>query len=161
MPYFANFFILYSNNKISFNNNYNYLNNKNIKKIKIAIYAYSIKNGGIERQTSLLLNNFNKIKIFKLYLFTIHKKEPDEYFIDKNIPRIIIKNNLIDILIQNSIDILIYQFYNFKQIKFLNNFNKTKTIIINRSCFLHWIYYKKYFFFKTIYKAYKNCKYLS
>ena len=54
---------------------YNYLSIKyNTIKIKIAIFSRSIKNGGVERQTSLLLNNFNKVKIFQLYLFTIKKK---------------------------------------------------------------------------------------
>ena len=103
---------------------------------------------------------FNKVEIFNLFLFTIKNKEKDEYKIDSNIKRIKIRNNLIEILIKKKIDILLYQFYNEKEIKQLNNLNKTKTIFINRSCFLHWIYYKEYNFYKTIYKAYKNSKYL-
>ena len=101
-----------------------------------------MKNGGAERQTSLLLNNFIKVKIFQLYLFTIKDKEENEYIIDKDIERIIIKNDLIEVLKQKDIDILIYQFYQENQIEQLNKLNKTKTIFINRSCFLHWIYYK-------------------
>jgi len=34
-----------------------------------------------------------------------------------------------------------------------------KIILINRSCFLHWIYYKKYYFFRTYYRIYKNAEY--
>ena len=132
----------------------------NINKINIAIYANSIKNGGVERQTTLILNNFCKVRIFNLYLFTRKNKEKDEYIIDKSIKRIIIKNNLIQALKQNNIDILIYQFYIAKEIVELNKLNKTKTIFINRSCFLHWIYYELYYFFKTVYKAYKKSRYV-
>ena len=32
-------------------------------------------------------------------------------------------------------------------------------ILINRSCFLHWIYYNSYDIFKTYYKIYKNSQY--
>lgn len=47
---------------ISFHNNLN-------KKIKIGIYCKSLKNGGIQRSTSLTLKYLNKIEIFKSYLF--------------------------------------------------------------------------------------------
>jgi glycosyltransferase involved in cell wall biosynthesis len=100
------------------------------------------------------------VRIFNLYLFTRKNKEKDEYIIDKSIKRIIIKNNLIQALKQNNIDILIYQFYIAKEIVELNKLNKTKTIFINRSCFLHWIYYELYYFFKTVYKAYKKSRYV-
>ena len=129
-------------------------------KIKIAILSNSIKNGGLERQTSLMLHYFNKINIFDLYLFTLMDKQENEYKIDVNIKRITIKNNLSEILNENDIDILIYQFYKVKEIEQLNNMIKTKTIFINRSCFLHWIYYKIYNYFKILYRAYRNCKYL-
>ena len=42
----------------------------------------------------------------------------------------------------------------------LNNFKKIKTIVYNHSCFLIWIYAEIYNFFKTVYNAYKNSKYL-
>jgi hypothetical protein len=129
-------------------------------KIKIAIFSYSVKNGGVERQTSLMLHYFNKVKIFDLFLFTLKHKEENEYKVDENIKRIVIKRNLFQILIENNIDILIYQFYKVSEIKKLNNLKKTKTIFINHSCFLHWIYYNKLFFFKTVYKTYRQCKYL-
>ena len=61
---------------------------------------------------------------------------------------------------QNDIDILIYQFYKYIEINQLNNMNKIKLIVINHSCFLHWMYYRRYYFFKTVYKAYRHCKYL-
>ena len=132
--------------------------NKN--KIKLAIFSRSIKNGGVERQTSLMLHYFNKVKIFDLFLFTLKHKEENEYKIDANIKRIVIKRNLFQILIENNIEILIYQFYKVSEIKKLNNLKNTKTIFINRSCFLHWIYYNKLYFFNTVYKTYRQCKYL-
>ena len=81
---------LYINNtyfdiKKDFNIN---VKNKSLIKIKIAIYYIGIKNGGIERSTSVLINYFHKIKIFKIYLFTIRNREEDEYIIPKNIKRI-------------------------------------------------------------------------
>ena len=141
--------------------NYNNLNNKiNLNKINLAIFAQSIKNGGCERQTSLILYYFNKVKFFELFLFTIRDKEDNEYYLDKKIKRIVIRNNLIEVLMQKKIDILIYQFYNITEIELLNNITKIKTIFINRSCFLHWIYYNAYSFYKTLYKNYKNSKYI-
>ena len=35
-----------------------------------------------------------------------------------------------------------------------------KTIIINRSCYLHWIYYNKYYFFNTYYRILQNSEYI-
>ena len=150
--------ILYEYNNYFWFYNIYYKNNKN--KIKLAIFVNSLKNGGAERQTSLLLYYFNKLKIFNLFLFTNIEKEKNEYTIDENIKRIVIKNNLVQILKEYCIDILIYQFYTAKEIEQLNNLSKTKTIFINRSCFLHWIYYNSYHFLNSIYKSYKHCKYL-
>ena len=116
--------------------------------------------GELKGKLPLIMKYFNKVKFFKLFLFTIKDKEENDYKIDSNIKRIIIKNDLIEILKKIKIDILLYQFYNVKEIEQLNKFNKTKTIFINHSCFLHWIYYKLYYFYNTVYKAYKNCKYL-
>ena len=147
-------------NLISYNYNYLFQKDKNFNKIRLGIFANSLKNGGTERQTSLLLNYFNKVKIFELFLFTKKEKEKNEYIIDENIPRFIIKNNFTEILIRQNINILIYQTYDVKDIKKLNKLKNIKTIFINRSCFLHWIYYKYYFFYKSVYKAYKNSKYV-
>jgi hypothetical protein len=54
-----------------------------------------MKNGGSERSASLICHYFNKVKIFKLFLFTLKDKEENEYYIDENIERIVVKQNLI------------------------------------------------------------------
>ena len=161
------FFIILFNN---INNNYNefiskkyyyykyYLNLNH--KIRIGIVSNSIKNGGTEKQTSLLLYYLNKVKIFKIFLFTKTGIQDSEYLIEKTIKRIPIKNDLISYLILFKIDILIYQIYNETEMNMLNNFNKTKTIFINHSCFLHWIYYRMYKQYKKIYRIYQRSKYL-
>ena len=138
---------------------YKFYNKTLNKKIRIGIVSSSIKNGGIERSTSLILNYFNKVKIFKLFLFTRKEKQYNEYFIDNNIKRIIYKNNLTGFLQQQKIDILLYQLYNYKEINILKTIKNLKLILINNSCFFIWIYNKNYKFFKTYYQAYKNCDY--
>ena len=134
------------------------------KKINLAIYYNSIKNGGVERITSLLLNYLNNVKIFNLYLLTQKPKEDDEYSIPIKIKRIIVnskrKNELIKILNKENIDLLIYHFYNNIEIEELNNLKNTKTIIYNNSCFLFWIYSNLFYFFKTVYKSYKKAKFI-
>ena len=158
---FIFFFCIINNyNLISIKYNYLFQKKNNFNKIRLGIFTNSLKNGGTERQTSLLLNYFNKIKIFELFLFTRKEKEKNEYIIDKNIPRFIIKKNLTEILIRQKINILIYQTYNINEINELNKLKNIKTIFINRSCFLHWIYYKFYSFYKIVYNAYKNSKYI-
>ena len=59
-------------------------------------------------------------KFCKLFLFTLTQKENNEFFIDSNIERIVIRNNLIEIINQTKVEILIYQFYNYKEIYELN-----------------------------------------
>ena len=114
------FFIINSNfyyNNFKLNNFYkNSLN----KQIKIGLVAGSVKNGGAERSASLICYYFNKVKIFKLFLFTFKKKEKNEFYINGNIERIIIKHNLIEVIKQKQIDILLYQTYNYRQIEELN-----------------------------------------
>jgi glycosyltransferase involved in cell wall biosynthesis len=132
-----------------------FLNNK----INIGLVALSIKNGGAERSASLISYYFNKVKIFNFFLFTLKAKEKNEYTINNSIERIIVKNNLIKLIKKKKIDILLYQLYNYKQIYKLNKIKHLKIILINRSCFLHWIYYKKYNFFKNYYRIYKNAEY--
>jgi len=87
------------NHDIINNNNLTNINSINLtiinqinKKIKVAVYAFGIKNGGRARVTSILINYFIKIKLFNLFLFTKVEKQENEYFIPQNIPRIIIKN---------------------------------------------------------------------
>ena len=146
------------------NNNYNFdylINKTNISNIRIGILSSSIKNGGVERQTTMILNYLNKVKIFELFLFTIKDKEKDEYLIDDNIERIVIKEEeLIKELKKKKLDIFIYQFYKIEQMNELKKLKKTKIIFINRSCFLHWIYYELYYFYKTVYKVYQNSQYV-
>ena len=156
-------------NDIEINNNYLKLqldlnltfSNQLKNKINLAIYYTSIKNGGVERLTALLLNYFDKIKIFNLFLITQKQKEENEYNIPINIKRIVInlkrKKDLIRILKMKKITILIYHFYNELEINELNNLHNTKTIFYNHSCIFIWIYAHIYFHFKTIYNAYKNC----
>jgi len=129
------------------------------KKINIGLVSYSLKNGGVERTTSLMCYYFNKVKIFKLILFTFKEKEKNEYAIDDNIERVIVRDNLAELIKKKKIDILLYQLYFYKQISELNKIKHLKIILINHSCFLHWIYYKKYYFFKTYYRIYKNAEY--
>ena len=128
-------------------------------KIKIGIASKSIKNGGIERATSLILYYFNKVKIFELFLFTSQEKENNEYFLDSNIKRITFKNNLIELLQQEKIDILLYQIYNYQEINILNKVKNLKLIVINNSCLFFWIYTNNCHFFKTYYQAYKDSDY--
>ena len=109
---------------------YNFYNNSLNKKINIGLVANSIKNGGIEKASSLICYYFSKVKIFKLFLFTLNKKEKDEYFIDEKIERKIVKNqNLIKLIKQASIDILLYQLYDYKTIKELNKIIILKVLV--------------------------------
>ena len=73
--------------------------NKINKKIKIGIYTYCLKNGGLQRLTSLMLKYFEKMKIYEIYLFTQLKKQSNEYTISKNITRIVISKPRIKNLI--------------------------------------------------------------
>ena len=138
-------------------------NKKIKKKIKIGIYSLGLSNAGMQRSTSLMINNFYNIKIFDLYLFTINDKEENEYIIPKDIKRIVVKNYDINILIKlikkKMIDILIYQFPIYEQMKILNNLKKIKIIFYIHQCFLYW-FYKDYILFKFLYKVYQNLKYI-
>ena len=132
------------------------------KKIKIAVYYYSLHNGGAQRITALLIHYLSKSKLFNLYLFLIEKVK-NEYKIPNNIKRIYIKNGTSDLIKElkiNKIDIIIYQFYNPKEIEILNNLKTTKTIILIHCSFLTWIYFGNFNFIKTIYNSYKNSKYV-
>lgn len=137
--------------------------NKIKNKIKIGIYTCSLKNGGLQRLTSLILKYFEKIKIYEIYLFTKVKKEKNEYLIPNNITRILITNpeiyNLINQTIINKIDILVYNFYNVKEINILNNLKNIKIIFYIHQSFLYWVYFK-YSKFKSLYKAYQNSSYV-
>ena len=153
--------------KWELNNNYNNIQNElklnfynkiNLK-IRIAIYAFTIKNGGRARVTSLLLNYLNKIKIFDLYLFTRKCKEDNEYLIPNNIKRIYIANNLVNEIKKNKIDILIYQLSFPNEIKLLNNLSKVNILFYQHLGIFDWIY-GNYYIFKSLYAEYLNSKYV-
>jgi hypothetical protein len=147
-------------NYLTIQNNFNlsFINKIN-KKIKIAVYAFGIKNGGRARVTSLLINYFTKIKIFELFLFTIKEKEDNEYIIPRDIPRIIIKKNIIKIIKKKKIEILIYQLSFYDEIQLLNNLKNIKIIFYTHLSIFDWIY-GNYSIFKNLYKNYKNAKYV-
>ena len=137
-----------------------------IKKVKIAIYAHSIANGGIERLTALLANYLSTKAIFDVYLF-LNKDCKDEYKLNENIHRVKIKIHSTQLLrrrlIENQIEVFIYQFYIVSDIKMLNKLSKTKdikTIFYNHSSFLYWIYDNNFHFFRTLYNAYRESNYI-
>lgn len=134
-------------------------NNNLFNKIIIGIYTYCIKNGGRARITSILIDYLNKIKLFKIFLFTKEHKEHNEYKLPNNIKRKVVTNNIIDIIKKYKIEVLIYQLSNYDEINELNNLNKTKVIYYLHSSFFYWIY-RDYFNFKALYKSYTNSKYV-
>lgn len=135
-------------------------NNINKNKIKIGIYSKGLSNGGRAKITSILINFLTEIKKFDVYLYTLLNESKYDYFIPNITKRIIIKNNLLEKCNQNQIDILIYQMGNITEIKELNKQKKIKVIFYIHSCFLIWFYLDKYYYFKSLYKAYKNSKYV-
>ena len=56
--------------------------------------------------------------------------------------------------------ILIYQQYKIREIKELIKLKETKTIFINHSCFLFWIYKNQFSYIVNTYKLYKKAKYI-
>ena len=135
---------------------------KNIKPliIKIGIIFSRIKDGGIEKQTSLLLQELSKFQFLKLYLLS-REKESGEYFIPRNIIRLVVYNNEFDIKIFSKkikrlkIDILIYQGYYVNTVSFLSTL-QTKIIILNHSSIFHLVYYDYVNLLKELYIYYKN-----
>ena len=158
---------IYKNDKIQINKNYlkikqtlNLKFNINLKKrIILALYAYCIKNGGRARITSILINHFYKLNIFKIYLFTRRLKENNEYIIPKNIKRVLIQNDIIPIIIKKKINILIYHLYYENEILKMNNLKNVKVIYYLHTCSFYWLY-ANFNSFKTIYKSYIKSKYV-
>lgn len=133
-----------------------------IDKIRVAIYTHSLSNGGVERNTVILINYLAKIKIFDLYLFT-DTIGYNEYKLSENVRRIIISyqlNKLKGNLISNKINIFIYQLYDKPTITMLKSLKNIKVIFYNHSCFLFWIYIKDKYIFQNVYNEYKNSKYV-
>ena len=138
-------------------------NDKLNKKIRIGIYTTGLSGAGLQRSTSLMVNNFYQIRLFEIFLFTVNKHEENEYNIPKNIKRIIIQHYNLDTLIKEAgkrmIDILIYQFPVYEQIERLNKLKNIKVIFYLHQSFLYWIYYN-YFLFINLYKTYQTLKYV-
>ena len=134
-------------------------NNKLNNKIKIAVYTGILNGGGRAKITSILINYLINVKIFDIYLFTSSKKHKNEYKISNKTKRIIINDNLFEIIEKIKIEILIYELKNVSEIKKLNNFENIKVIYYHHSSVLGYIYNKKFSFFKKLYKAFKESKY--
>ena len=138
---------------------------KDTEHIRLGIYTYSLKGGGTERVTALLINYLSIEKNFYIYVFSQKKKEENEYKIPEYIKRRYInekyssKQLRIQLKIKR-IDILIYQFPHGDEIDFLNTFTKVKIIIYSHFCFLTWIYFYELHFFKMLYDSYKESKYI-
>lgn len=169
--YIINVNIYIKNENINFNDNYYNIQkdynlsfkNKIKRKINIGIFAIGLKNGGRARITSQLIKYLIKIKIFNIILFTQKNKEDNEYINKEITKRILINNyNIYNLIKENKkrkIDILIYQLSNFTEIEFLNNIKNMKIIYYLHQSILYWVYFN-YSFFKSLYKAYQNSKYI-
>jgi glycosyltransferase involved in cell wall biosynthesis len=138
--------------------NLSFVKNLN-NKINIGLYSYCLKNGGRARLTSTLINYLYKIKIFNIYLFTKVSKQENEYFIPEDVKRIVIDNNIDKIISKFKIDVLLYNLYNYSEINKLNNRKKPKIIYYQHSSFFYFLY-SNYTSFLSLYKAYKNAKYV-
>ena len=135
-------------------------------KVRIAFYVHSLSVGEIEKLTSILLNYLSKQNIFEIYLF-FNEDCKIEYKINNKIHKVkinihspyILRRKLIDF----NIELLLYQFNNIKDIKMLNKLNELKdirTLLINYSGFLYRIYNDDLYSFNTLYKTYKDSKYI-
>lgn len=152
----SNFFKVQTYLNIQFDNK---LNNK----IRIGLFTHGLKYGGIQRMSALLLNYFDKTKIFNLFLFSQKNKEKNEYLIPDDIKRIFIPNSKFNTMykeiIKRKIDILIFQFPYDYAINSLNNIKQIKTIFFQHYSLFYWIY-KNYNFFKSLYREYRHSKYV-
>jgi hypothetical protein len=132
--------------------------------IRIGIYVHSLTNGGVERNTALLLNHLSIIKNYEVYLF-YNIKNHNEYRISLNIQRINIninseKNTLKRKLLNKKINIFIYQQYDERIMLMLKSLKKVKIIFYNHSCFLFWLYSHDLTIFSCAYNQYKNSKFV-
>ena len=139
------------------------LYNKIINKIRIGIFTHSLRNGGIQRISALLINYLYKTSLFNLYLFSQKNKQTEEFFIPNNVKRIFIPkykfNNIFKEIYKRKIDILIFQFPYDYAINFLNKLKNIKVIYLQHYSLFYWIY-KNYSCFNSIYKEYRNSKYI-
>ena len=135
--------------------------NLQLGQIKVGINYFRMKDGGGEKQTSLLLKELSNVRFLKFYLLS-GEEEAGEYYIPKNVTRLIVYNNytlnitkLTTEIIEHKIDILIYQGYDVKAAKILQTLN-IKIIVLNRSSIFHWFYYNYIDIFRNLYIYYKN-----
>ena len=134
--------------------------------VKLALYINSLSVGEIERFTSLLINYLSKQPIFDIYLF-YNKDCEDEYYINSTVHKIKINLHSTQILrtklVENNIELFLYQFDIINDIKMLNKLSEIKditTIFINYSSFLYWIYNNDLNSFTTLYDAYRKSNYI-
>jgi len=155
-------------NNIEINKNYKYFHKKYnlhfpnvlINKIRVGIYTYSLKNGGTQRISSLLINYLYKVNIFKLYIFSQKQKENNEYIIPNDIKRVVIEfPRYQNLLKKNKIHILIFQFPNEYGINLLNSIKEIKILFYQHYSFFYWLYFN-YTKFIDIYKSYQQSKYI-
>lgn len=160
---------LYSKSKFSLpilENDTNDITTENINlyhnnSIKIGIYLSNKEN---EIFTSLFLEYISKEDIFELFLL-ISLNDEHNYHIPRNINKIIIdknktKENLINEVDRNKIDILIYQDSNIDEINALNNLKNIKTIFIINLCSFYWLYSDKYDYYKKLLNELRNSEYV-
>ena len=120
-----------------------------------------MKNGGVERVISLLINYLSKEKNFIIHLITIQRILDGEYLIPNNTKRISLAEKSISLfkaLKEYHIDVLIYNLYEKFEIKKLNRLKGIKIIYYDHSSFLFWIYNNITHFDNTVYYEYKNCE---
>lgn len=141
-------------------------NEETKNKVKLALYINSLSVGEIEKFTSLLINYLSKQPIFDIYLF-YNKDCENEYYINKTVHKIKINIHSTQILrtklIENRIELFLYQFDIINDIKMLNKLSDLKditTIFINYSSFLYWIYNNDLNSFTTLYDAYRKSNYI-
>ena len=136
---------------------------KILNKIKIATFTFYLENGGRSRITSFLLNYLSKIKIFNIYLFTNKIKNNNEYLIQKQINRILIKNykinKLIREIVKKKINIFIHQFPYSDEIEHLNKLKSIKVLYYQHQSIFFWIYSNSTSI-NSIYKSYIASKYI-
>lgn len=129
------------------------------KKLRIAVYTLTISGGGRARITALLINYLHKIKIFKLYLFTIFNQQKFEFIIPNDTTRVLVKNDFAKNIKKYKIDIFIYQLSYIREIKQLNRLKNTKVIF-----YLHFsifsLIYSGINYFKKVYNEFKKSKYV-
>ena len=112
----------------------------NSDKIKVGFYCEKYKNGGVERVMSLLFNLLSEKNIFKLYLITNQKKSDDIYSIPNNIERIRLSEQYFNIyraIRFEKLDILVYNFYDKRELKKLNLLNNCKILAYDHSSFFY------------------------